>query len=1370
MTHVTMIEEKIMQRHIHQVIFTLALFALCEVGASRFVTKSVAGQETKPLYDAAALDQLKRDGQYDSLQAAMEQARLSVSRETATPLGRWAWRAPNPSAGYDAYITEAGVSIAVNDKSVVSLHLRSLGYGAALQGVGAGEVNGDKQSITIQRNDVREWFVNTPDGLEHGFTLDEPLAGARQKDLPLRLALQVGEGWQALADEDGARVFLRNEAGQVVEYGKLVARDARGLNLMARLTVADEQVVIEVEDYDAQYPLTIDPLFTMQRRFIAFDGRSLDLFGYAVALDGDTAIIGAPGADISTIGGEGTAYIFVRSFTASGAAWAQQARLIAADAMSGDTFGISVALDGDTALVGATHAEPDSFFPSRGGAYIFVRNGSTWTQQQKLNPADGATGVRFGAAVALHGNTALVGAPEHKLPGTSAATGAAFVFTRSGTQWTQQSRLRANDAATADRFGEAVALDADTALIGAPSDDVGTNGDQGSAYLFTRNGATWTQQPRLNHFDPGTSDHFGNAVALAGHTAMIGAPLYGDDDRGKVFIFRPHATGWSQSSATESPQPVAGGHFGVSVALSGDLAVVGESLGLFGTGADQRSAYVFETSTDPRLVRRLGLELGAVPATTNDRFGYAVAVEGNTVLAGAYRANATTTGAAYAYVLHDSRHGERQKLTAHDGVTNDLFGSAVALDGDTLAVGARNERGGQGAVYVFIRTGTAPNTTWTFQQKIFATDATAEDKFGWSVALSGDTLAVGMPNDDMGYQDQGSAYIYTRSSGRWTFQTKLLAADSVGLESFGVAVALDGDTVIVGAPNGKSNPSLSPREGVAYVFTRNGTNWMFQAKLLAHDGEHDDFFGVAVALDGDTVVVGAPGDDIGANFRQGSVYLFTRTGGLWSFRQKLLTEGGGNAEFGRSVALAGIVRGGDTLVAGASGEKIGENEFQGAVYVFKRNGDSWERTQKLFDHDGARLDRFGLSVALSRDMLVIGAPSDGIGAAYVYTQLDQSWYPQPKLTASDGAAGDYFGWSVAVSGDTIAVGAYADDSPLHRDQGSVYVFASALCPPLAIAPASLPNGATGSAYNQQLSGSGGSGVGDHLFSVASGTLPPGLTLTPGTGVLAGTPTVAGTWRFTITTRFGLSLCVGSRTYTLTITSSNTTPTVALVSAASYQPGVAPESIAVAFGANMSQQTQTAASVPLPTTLAGVSVRIRDSQGVERNAPLFFVSPGQINLQIPAGTATGTATVTISTGATGQVAIKTTAAGLFAANADGQGVPAAVALRVKANGAQSYEPIAQFNGTRFMPMPIDLGPAGEQVFLVLYGTGLRFRFSAIATLGGMEANVLYAGAATGFVGLDQVNLAVPRALIGRGDMDLALRVDGGNSNTMRVNVR
>lgn len=243
---------------------------------------------------------------------------------------------------------------------------------------------------------------------------------------------------------------------------------------------------------------------------------------------------------------------------------------------------------------------------------------------------------------------------------------------------------------------------------------------------------------------------------------------------------------------------------------------------------------------------------------------------------------------------------------------------------------------------------------------------------------------------------------------------------------------------------------------------------------------------------------------------------------------------------------------------------------------------------------------------------------------------------------------------------------------------------------------------------------------------------------------------------------------------------NTTLPVASVSAASFLPlDLAPESIAAAFGDKLATQTVIASTVPLPTTLAGTTVKVRDSAGVERNAPLFFVGPNQINYLIPSGTATGAATITVTSGdstiSIGSLGISTVAPGLFTADASGQGLPTAVALRVKENGTLSYEPIAQFDPaqSRFVPVPIDLGPPTDQLFLILYGTGVRFRsaLSAVsATIGGENSEVLYAGLAEGFVGLDQANLRIPRSLAGRGLVNVSLMVDGKAANVVTIQIK
>ncbi len=252
-------------------------------------------------------------------------------------------------------------------------------------------------------------------------------------------------------------------------------------------------------------------------------------------------------------------------------------------------------------------------------------------------------------------------------------------------------------------------------------------------------------------------------------------------------------------------------------------------------------------------------------------------------------------------------------------------------------------------------------------------------------------------------------------------------------------------------------------------------------------------------------------------------------------------------------------------------------------------------------------------------------------------------------------------------------------------------------------------------------------------------------------------------------------CADVQTQTLTIGNSVTN-----VSATSFLGAeLAPESMVSAFGTGLATTALNAQDALLPTTLAGTTVKVRDSNGVERLAPLFFVSPTQINYLLPPGTVTGAATVTVTSGngtlSVGTVQVAPVAPGLFTANASGQGAPAGVLFRLKANGTQSTEQVAQFDAAtgRFTPVPLDLGLATDQVFLVLFGTGLRFRsnLSAVAAkIGGTDAPVSFAGAVPGFIGLDQANLSIPRSLTGRGEVDVKLTVDGKAANIVRIHIK
>ncbi|HWQ32319.1 MAG TPA: BACON domain-containing carbohydrate-binding protein [Blastocatellia bacterium] len=241
-------------------------------------------------------------------------------------------------------------------------------------------------------------------------------------------------------------------------------------------------------------------------------------------------------------------------------------------------------------------------------------------------------------------------------------------------------------------------------------------------------------------------------------------------------------------------------------------------------------------------------------------------------------------------------------------------------------------------------------------------------------------------------------------------------------------------------------------------------------------------------------------------------------------------------------------------------------------------------------------------------------------------------------------------------------------------------------------------------------------------------------------------------------------------------------TVASVLAASFNAatGLAPESISAAFGPKLAAARQSAMAIPLPQVLGGATLKVKDALGVERLSPLFYADTGQINFEVPQGTASGVATITVTAGdgttSTGTATISPVAPGIFAANADGQGPAAVLILRVRADNSTSFEPVAQPDPamSRFVTRPIDLGPETDRVFLILYGTGIRFRSSLQAVtcqIGGTSAEMLFADKAPGFVGLDQINVGpLPRSLSGKGEVDVVLTVDGKAANTVRINIR
>jgi hypothetical protein len=377
----------------------------------------------------------------------------------------------------------------------------------------------------------------------------------------------------------------------------------------------------------------------------ASDRAAFDQLGWSVAVDGDTAVVGAPFDETAAGFDAGSAYVFVRS----GTAWTQQAKLTpSAGADFEDHFGFSVAVDGDTAVVGAPLDGTAGF--RAGAAYVFVRSGTTWSQQAKLTAADAADNDNFGQSVAVAGDTAVVGAPADTTPAGTQA-GSAYVFVRSGTAWTQQAKLTAFDGAAFDNFGLSVAVAGDTAVVGRPSDETAPGFNTGSAYVFVRSGTAWTQQAKLTASDGAAFDQLGWSVALAGDTAVVGAPF--DDtaaeDAGSAYVFVRSGTAWTQQAKLTASDGAAFDNFGRSVAVAGDRAVVGAPFDDTPRGSSAGSAYAFVRSGTTWTQRA---KATAPDGAAGDQFGYSVALTATAAVAGAPGDNTpagSDTGSAYIY-------------------------------------------------------------------------------------------------------------------------------------------------------------------------------------------------------------------------------------------------------------------------------------------------------------------------------------------------------------------------------------------------------------------------------------------------------------------------------------------------------------------------------------------------------------------------------------------------------------------------------------------------------------------------------------------------------------------------------------------------
>jgi len=761
------------------------------------------------------------------------------------------------------------------------------------------------------------------------------------------------------------------------------------------------------------------------------DGAEGDLFGVSVDVDGDYMIAGA--FRDGNAGGmlAGAAYVYHWD----GNNWIEQQKLMAPDGAAEFYFGYSVGISGDYVIVGSCWA--DDATDMSGAAYIFKRSGATWTQEARLNADDAGPDNGFGISVAIDGEYAIVGAALVDDFGTR--SGSAYIFKRSGSSWARQARLLASDGAAEDQFGLSVNLDGTRAAVGASNHKKGDTPLAGAVYLFRRDGTAWSEEQKITPGDAQTLDHY-HICSLQGDWLAVGRDYMSNNyayDAGAVYMFHREGSAWVERQKLTPDEGALGDRFGAHSRLNEDCLVVGAYRD-DDNGTDSGSIYVFRLDGDQW---RQETKIIASDGAGSDWYGLSVGITGEWIVAGArlHDQNGFNSGAVYLY-----RYGEKYKwmrpdieikLKAGETTEGDAYGGFIDKDGPWYIVGAHldDNSGGNdaGAAYLYRWNG----TKWIEFKKLVAADGAAEDYFGYGVGISGDYAIVGACWDDDAADKSGSAYIFRWTGSDWVQEAKLTADDGGTDNRFGISVAIDGNYAMVGA---FFDEDLGTRSGSAYIFKRDGSTWIQQAKLLASDGAAQDWFGVSTALDDDYAVVGSRYHDNGAISDAGAVYVFKRSGTAWFEQQKLVAGDGAAADLFHQCSIAG-----SWLAVGAY-QHDAKAKNAGAVYLFQRNGEVWSERQKIVADDGAEGDFFGAHTSLYEEGLAVGAYLDDdngkdSGSLYIFRYDGSQWRQETKIIASDGEEADWYGLPVVYDEEWIISGARQDDDK-GANAGAIYIY------------------------------------------------------------------------------------------------------------------------------------------------------------------------------------------------------------------------------------------------------------------------------------------------------------------------------------------
>jgi hypothetical protein len=735
---------------------------------------------------AAASDQHGTTAKWSDLPPAAQSAISAALGRDITAYtvhkGPGGLRTDNTPQHLRSRFTSSGVEMS-SGPATWGMKLEAYGYGSALAPVAAGVPEGKGNRVEYRRGTLTESYVNGPVGLEQTFTISQPPGQSKGQELSLELALS---GNLATIHDD-QQVTLKDTAGEsIFRYSGLQAHDSSGQELTARLDVQGDRILLRVKDRGARYPLTVGR-WIQSAELTASDGGLGDQFGWSVGISGNTVVVGSPFHTVGLNLAQGAAYVFVEP--ANG--WTnmtQTAELVASNGAASAFFGTSVAISGNTIIVGAgsTTVQGNAH---QGAAYVFVEPSGGWTnmtQTAELTASDGFVGDDLGASVAISGNTVVAGAPYASI-GSNFQQGAAYVFVEPSGGWksmTQTAKLTSSDGAADDIFGDALAIAGNAIVIGASEASVSGNGNAGKAYVFVQPGSGWTnmtQTAELTASGAMADDYFGSSVAISGNSVVVGAP---SDYSGASYVFAEPTGGWTDMTQTAELTPDS----------SESLLLMGTSVGISGSTVMS----------------------GAVGATIN----------GNLYQGLMYMFVEPTGGWA--------DENQSAQLTSSDGGAGDYFGRSLSMLSNAEAIGAPFHNVGlnldEGVAYVFQLVNAAPT------EISLSPNSANTGGPGFQLTVTGTNFVQGAVVD---WADSPRSTTFVSST---ELQAQILSSDIATAGSYNVKTTNPppgggNSNILTFAVNdpvpsiGSLSPDSALAGGSSFTLTVNGQNFVSKSKV-----------------------------------------------------------------------------------------------------------------------------------------------------------------------------------------------------------------------------------------------------------------------------------------------------------------------------------------------------------------------------------------------------------------------------------------------------------------------------------------------------------------------------------------------------------